>query len=81
MTKKEFLELVQSKIVVLDGATGSNLQKRGMPTGICPEQWIIEHPDIMKGLQKEYIAAGSDILYAPTFGGNRIKLEEYGLEV
>lgn len=80
MTKKEFLELVQSKIVVLDGATGSNLQKRGMPTGICPEQWIIEHPDIMKELQKEYIAAGSDILYAPTFGGNRIKLGEYGLE-
>lgn len=80
MTKKEFLELVQSKIVLLDGATGSNLQKRGMPAGVCPEQWIIEHSEIMKGLQKEYIAAGSDILYAPTFGGNRIKLAEYGLE-
>lgn len=80
MTKREFLELVQSKIVLLDGATGSNLQKRGMPAGVCPEQWIIEHEDIMKGIQKEYIAAGSDILYAPTFGGNRIKLEEYGLE-
>lgn len=80
MTKREFLDLVQSKIVLLDGATGSNLQKRGMPAGVCPEQWIIEHPEIMKGLQKEYIAAGSDILYAPTFGGNRIKLEEYGLE-
>lgn len=80
MTKREFLELVQSKIVLLDGATGSNLQKRGMPAGVCPEQWIIEHGEIMKGLQKEYIAAGSDILYAPTFGGNRIKLAEYGLE-
>lgn len=80
MTKREFLDLVQSKIVLLDGATGSNLQKRGMPAGVCPEQWIIEHPEIMKGLQKEYIAARSDILYAPTFGGNRIKLEEYGLE-
>lgn len=80
MTKKEFLELTQSKIVVLDGATGSNLQKRGMPVGICPEQWILENREIMKELQKEYIAAGSDILYAPTFGGNRIKLKEYGLE-
>lgn len=80
MTKKEFLEFIQSKIVVLDGATGSNLQKRGMPVGICPEQWILENREIMKELQKEYIAAGSDILYAPTFGGNRIKLKEYGLE-
>ena len=80
MTKKEFLTLVQSKVVILDGATGSNLQKRGMPVGICPEKWILENREIMKGLQKEYIAAGSDILYAPTFGGNRIKLKEYGLE-
>ena len=80
MTKKEFLTLVQSKVVILDGATGSNLQKRGMPVGICPEQWILENKEIMKGLQKEYIAAGTDILYAPTFGGNRIKLKEYGLE-
>lgn len=80
MTKKEFLTLVQSKVVILDGATGSNLQKRGMPVGICPEQWILENAEVMKTLQKEYIAAGSDILYAPTFGGNRIKLKEYGLE-
>ena len=80
MTKKEFLELVQSKIVILDGATGSNLQKRGMPVGVCPEQWIMENRNIMKELQKEYIAAGSDILYAPTFGCNRIKLGEYHLE-
>lgn len=79
MTKKEFLKLAQEKIVLLDGATGSNLQKRGMPVGICPEQWILENRDIMKELQKEYIAAGTDILYAPTFGCNRIKLGEYGL--
>ena len=80
MTKKEFLEFVSKKIVVLDGATGSNLQKRGMPTGVCPEQWIMENREVMKGLQKEYIAAGSDVIYAPTFGCNRIKLAEYGLE-
>lgn len=72
MTKKEFLELVEKKIVMLDGATGSNLQKRGMPVGICPEQWIIENRNVMKELQMEYIAAGTDILYAPTFGCNRI---------
>lgn len=80
MTRQEFLQLVQSKIVLLDGATGSNLQNKGMPTGVCPEQWILENRDTMKQLQTEYILAGTDILYAPTFGCNRIKLKEYGLE-
>jgi 5-methyltetrahydrofolate--homocysteine methyltransferase len=79
MTSKEFLDLINNKIVLLDGATGSNLQKRGMPTGVCPEKWILEHSRVLIDLQKEYIAAGSDILYAPTFSGNRIKLQEYGL--
>lgn len=80
MEKKAFRELVQKKIVILDGATGSNLQKSGMPVGICPEQWIIENSQIMKQLQIDYIKAGTDILYAPTFTCNRIKLEEYGLQ-
>jgi 5-methyltetrahydrofolate--homocysteine methyltransferase len=80
MTKQEFKALVQSKIVILDGATGSNLQKRGMPAGVCPEEWILEHREVLIGLQKEYIEAGTDILYAPTFSGNRLKLMEYGLE-
>lgn len=80
MTRRDFIELIQNKCIMLDGATGSNLQKRGMPTGVCPEQWILEHKEVMQELQKEYIEAGTDILYAPTFSGNRIKLEEYGLE-
>jgi len=79
MTRKEFLNLINSKIVLLDGATGSNLQKRGMPTGVCPEKWMIEHSDVLVGLQKEFIGAGTDILYAPTFTSSRIKLKEYGL--
>ena len=69
-----------NRIVFLDGATGSNLAMRGMPSGVCPEQWILEHEDVLIGLQKEYVEAGADIVYAPTFGGNRIKLAEYGLE-
>ncbi len=80
MTKKKFYELCSKKIIYLDGATGSNLIRRGMPSGICPESWILEYPEIMKELQKEYIAAGSDIIYAPTFTSNRIKLAEYGLD-
>lgn len=80
MTNKEFNQLIQKKIVLLDGATGSNLLKRGMPAGVCPEQWILENPEVMKGLQQEFVRAGSDIVYAPTFTANRIKLAEYGLQ-
>lgn len=80
MTKQEFKELSQSRIILLDGATGSNLQKRGMPSGVCPEQWILENPEVLIELQKEYVEAGTNILYAPTFSGNRLKLSEYGLE-
>ncbi|SHO51481.1 homocysteine S-methyltransferase family protein [Anaerocolumna xylanovorans] len=80
MTKEKFRELIKQKIVLLDGATGSNMQKAGMPVGVCPEEWILKNPDALIKLQKEYIQAGTDILYAPTFTGNRIKLTEYGLE-
>ena len=79
MTKQEFAELVKKRPIILDGATGTNLQKAGMPVGVCPEQWILENPQIMIKLQEDYVAAGTDILYAPTFTANRIKLEEYGL--
>lgn len=80
MTKEQFQTLLKQKIFVLDGATGTNLQKAGMPTGVCPEAWILEHPEVLVELQIDYINAGSNIVYAPTFSGNRIKLEEYGWE-
>ncbi len=80
MTRQEFRDLIGWSPVLLDGAAGTNLQKAGMPTSVCPELWILEHPDIMQQLQRDYIAAGTKILYAPTFTGNRIKLAEYGLQ-
>ena len=80
MTRKAFRELIGKKIVILDGATGSNLQRVGMPTGVCPEQWILEHPQALIDLQRAYVQAGTDIVYAPTFTASRIKLEEYGLQ-
>ena len=80
MTREAFRELVKNGLVILDGATGTNLQDAGMPVGVCPEQWILEHEDVMIRLQKDYVEAGTNILYAPTFTANRIKLEEYGLE-
>ena len=51
-----------------------------MPSGVCPEQWILEHQDVMLQLQKDYVQAGTNILYAPTFTANRVKLAEYHLE-
>lgn len=79
MTRQEFRELAEQRIIFLDGATGSNLQKAGMPAGVCPEAWILEHPECFISLQKQYLHRGTDILYAPTFSANRIKLGEYGL--
>ena len=59
MTREEFQRLCRERIVFLDGATGTNLQKAGMPTGVCPEAWILEHPDALLALQTAYAAAGS----------------------
>lgn len=76
----DFREYLNAGFVILDGATGTNLQKAGMKSGDCPEQWIVEHPDVFIELQKQYIEAGSDVLYTPTFTSTSIKLAEYGLE-
>ena len=80
MKRSEFKKLTDERLIFLDGATGSNLIKRGMPAGVCPEKWILDHEDIFVGLQREYVEAGSNIIYAPTFTANRIKLKEYGLQ-
>lgn len=79
MTKKDFQERIRRGPLILDGATGSNLQAAGMEMGVCPERWILEHKDVILNLQKAYVEAGTDVLYAPTFTANRIKLAEYGL--
>lgn len=79
MTREEFQKMASEQKIYLDGATGSNLMRAGMPSGVCPEQWILEHRDVMLALQKAYVKAGTDILYCPTFSANRIKLEEYHL--
>lgn len=80
MTKQDFARLCAKGRVLLDGATGSNLMKAGMPRGICTEQWVSEHPQPLTELQRAYAAAGSQIVYAPTFGANRHSLARYGLQ-
>ena len=78
MTKEEFQKLAE-KAILLDGATGSNLFVMGMPRGICSEEWILDHPDVLVELQKAYVEAGSQILCAPTFGANSFNLSSHGL--
>lgn len=80
MTREEFKELSGREIVLLDGATGSNLMKAGMPRGICTEKWICENPEPLMKLQQAYRQAGSQIVYAPTFSANKISLANHGLE-
>ena len=79
MTKQDFQTLTQN-VVLLDGATGSNLMAAGMPKGVCTEEWILAHKDVFQALQRGYVEAGSDIIYAPTFGGNRINLTMHHLQ-
>lgn len=78
MTKEQFKQLT-SQTVLLDGATGSYLMAHGMPRGICTESWVLEHKPVIQELQRAYADAGSQIVYAPTFGGNRVNLTKHGL--
>lgn len=80
MTRQEFEKMTQEGVVLLDGATGSNLMKAGLPRGVSAEQWVTEHPQVLQELQRAYVDAGSRIVYAPTFAANRISLANFGLE-
>ena len=65
--------------MILDGATGTSLIRAGMPTGVCPEAWILENPEVIKDIQSRYFGSGSDVVLAPTFGANKTVLSRYGL--
>jgi len=69
---------IKERIIVLDGATGTELQKKGMPAGVCPEVWCLNNPDIISDVHAGYRDAGSDIVYTATFGANPVKMSQYG---
>lgn len=81
LTKVEFHERIASGLRFLDGATGSNLQKMGMPKGCCTEEWILANPEALVSLQRKYAEAGSQIIYAPTFQAQPIALERVNLQI
>ena len=65
--------------LILDGATGTQLQKLGYHSEKCTEEWVLEHPETICQIHDRYIENGSQVVYAPTFGANRVKLEENGI--
>ena len=81
MNIKDLLGILRSGTVLLcDGGMGTELQKRGMPTGVCPEEYNISHPDVVQGIYADYYKAGSDIIETNTFGGNRSRLALHNFE-
>ena len=79
LTREQLQSRIGAGLRFLDGATGSNLQKAGMPKGCCTEEFVLENPEILQNLQRAYAAAGSQILYAPTFQAQPIALDRVGL--
>jgi len=80
MSAFTILDLLAKRTVLFDGALGTELMKRGLPQGTCPELWNVSHPEAVKDIHRSYYDAGSDAVVTNSFGGNRIKLIAYGLE-
>jgi 5-methyltetrahydrofolate--homocysteine methyltransferase len=79
MTKLVLEELRRSAPVILDGAWGTQLQRRGLPVGGCPDEWNLSHPEKVEEVARAYVEAGSQIILTNTFGSNAVTLERYGL--
>ena len=80
LSRQEFQTLCAQHPLLLDGATGSNLRKMGMPRDACTEEWVLHNPLPLLTLQRQYAEAGSQVLYAPTFQAQPIALQQIGLE-
>lgn len=78
MDKQKIQDMIRHKVIILDGAAGTELQVRGMPQGVSPELYSMDNPGAIEDVYRGYLDAGSDIIYTCTFGANRFKLAEYG---
>ena len=76
----DFRSFLKENLVFLDGAMGTLLHTFGIKAGELPENWNIEHPDIIEGIHKAYFDAGSNVVSANTFGANCLKFSDEQLE-
>ena len=72
---------LKTEFLILDGGMGTMLQARGLPPGGQPELWNLTHLDVIEAVQREYVSAGSRVLYTNTFGANALKLRRSGVTV
>jgi len=80
MAQLTFLQRISaSERLVSDGATGTNLQRRGLPPGAAAETWVLEKPEEILHLHQDFVAAGADILLTCTFGATKLRLASAGL--
>ncbi len=80
MLRKDFQAILSRAPVLLDGATGTYLQSHGMPKGVCPERWALDHRDILFEMHRSYYLAGADIAVTCTFGSNAVKFGHFGMD-
>lgn len=79
--KPDFLtRLSQDHVLISDGATGTNLQQRGLEKGESSERWVLEQPEKILGLHSDFVNSGSDIILTSTFGASTIRLQQHHLE-
>lgn len=69
----------KGSVLLADGAWGTEFFKRGLMQGCPPDQWNLDHPEIVREITREYLEAGADIVLTNTFGSNRFRLEPHGL--
>lgn len=76
----KFRELLGKKMLFFDGATGTQLQARGLKPGEITESWNFTHPDIVEAVHRSYLDVGSNIVKSNTFGASSIKLAGTGID-
>jgi 5-methyltetrahydrofolate--homocysteine methyltransferase len=72
------LDAIKGRVLLGDGAMGTQLQQAGLESGGCGEAWNLDHPDRVLAIQRGYAEAGSDCIITNTFGACRIMLERHG---
>lgn len=77
--KKIKERILSGEILVSDGAWGTMLHSKGLKMGDCPESWNVSHRTEISEIAKSYVDAGADMIETNSFGGNKFKLDYYGL--